>query len=325
MHVLVAGASGAIGRPLVRGLIAAGHEVTATTRSAVRGQALEAMGATAVITDVLDRDALLDSLRGVRADAVISQLTDLKKPPMRERDMASTDRLRTEGTRNLLAAAHQIGAKRFVTQSMMFGYGFAGADRPHTERDAFPPSTGARFDGPVGALGENEAAVFGDPEVEGIALRYGLFYGVGAGDDDVVKALRKRWLPVVRGGRPLSWVYLDDAATAAIAALERGIGGQAYNIADDEPVSWADMFSALAAAVGAPRPRAVPRWLVNAVVPYLGTVMSGGVTIATDKAKRELSWSPRVASYREGVQLIASAHTGPTASHPIPHGGRVAT
>ncbi len=323
MHVLVAGATGSIGRPLLRRLIEAGHEVTATTRSPARAQTLAAMGATPVVADVLDRNGLLRAVQALRVDAVISQLTALKKPPMRHRDMALTNRLRTEGTHNLLAAAHETGARRFVTQSMMFGYGFTDAGgRPYTEGDAFPPP-GGRFRSTLEALRENEAAVFDDQTVDGIALRYALFYGVGAGDDDMVDAVRKRRLPVLRHSQPLSWVYIDDAATAAVAALERGVPGEAYNIADDSPVSWTGMFREVASAVGAKPPRLAPRWLLKALIPYLATVMTGGVTISNDKAKRQLGWSPAVPSYREGVRLIAAAHASRPAGRPTAEAGRV--
>ncbi|GEL20724.1 NAD-dependent epimerase/dehydratase family protein [Pseudonocardia asaccharolytica] len=313
MKVLLAGASGAIGLPLVHQLQAADHEVVAIHRSARGRDALLAAGATPVRVDVLARDALLDALRGHRCEAVISQLTALKRPPMRHKDMAGTNRLRIDGTANLLAAAERIGATRFVTQSMVFGYGYGDFDgRVLTEADPFAPAGRGRFEDHLAAMRSNERQVFGAPHVEGIALRYGLFYGPGPAGDVLVDALRRRRLPVIRNGGVLPWVHIDDAASATVAALDRGVAGAAYDIADDEPVGFSDLMVALAAALGAPRPRVVPSWLLNAM-PYVKAMMTGDLRVSTAKAKRELDWTPRLPTYREGVADTAEHYLRPAA------------
>ncbi len=149
-----------------------------------------------------------------------------------------------------------------------------------------------------------EQQVFAASHVEGIALRYGLFYGPGPAGDALIDGLRRRRLPVISGGGVQPWVYIDDAATATVAALERGTAGSAYNVADDEPVSFSDLITAMAAALGAPRPRTVPSWLLTPM-PYAKAVMTGGLRVATAKAKHELGWAPRVPTYRDGVAELA--------------------
>ncbi|MFC5996736.1 NAD-dependent epimerase/dehydratase family protein [Pseudonocardia hispaniensis] len=305
MKVLLAGASGAIGLPLIRQLRAAGHDVVAIHRAERGRDAVLDAGATPLRADVLDRDALLDAVRDHRCDAVISQLTALRKPPMRHRDMAGTNRLRIDGTANLLAAAQRIGATRFVTQSMVFGYGFGDfGGRVLTEDDPFAPAGRGRFEDHLAAMRSNEKQVFGASHVAGIALRYGLFYGPGPAGDALVDGLRRRRLPTVRNGGVLPWVQIDDAATATVAAVERGATNSAYNIADDLPVSLSDLMIALADALGAPRPPVIPSWPLTAM-PYLKAIMTGGLRVSTAKAKRELGWTPRRPTYREGVAEIA--------------------
>ncbi len=308
MRVLLAGGSGAIGLPLLRQLRAAGHEVVAIHRSAQGREVLLAAGATPVRVDVLDRAGLRAALDGHRCDAVISQLTAMKKGPLRHQDMAATNRLRIEGTANLLDVAAQIGAGRFVTQSMVFGYGYGDfGDRVLTEADRFAPPGHGRFEEHLAAMRSGEQQVLAASHVEGIALRYGLFYGPGPAGDMLVEGLRRRRLPVVSGGGVQPWVYVDDAAAATIAALKHGTAGSAYNVADDQPVSFSELMTALAAALGAPRPRAVPSWLLTAT-PYAKAMMTGGLRVASNKAKQELGWVPRVASYRIGVAELAEHH-----------------
>jgi nucleoside-diphosphate-sugar epimerase len=153
----------------------------------------------------------------------------------------------------------------------------------------------------------NEQLVLGDSLLEGIALRYGLFYGVGAGDDQLVRSVRKRQMPTLRKSGPLSWIYIDDAVSATVAALERGLGGEAYNVVDDEPVSWTAMVTELARAVGARPPRAFPEWVLGAA-PYAQTVMRGGICASNAKARSELGWAPQTPTYREGMAKIAAHH-----------------
>ena len=311
MRVLVAGASGAIGIPLVRLLRHAGHQVVAVHRAPDGHVRLAAAGAVPVAADVLDRPGLARTLRGQWADAVIAELTALKKTPLRHADMAATNRLRAEGTANLLAAAAQLGARRFITASMVLGYGFGDwGGRVLTEADPFAPPGHGRFEQHLAALRACEQQVLGAEGLDGIALRYGQFYGPGPASDALVAGLRRRRLPVTRASGPVPWVYIDDAASATLAALQLGERGTAYNIADDEPVSIAVMLTTMAAAVGAPRPRAVPGWLL-APLPLGKSIVTGGLRVANAKAKAELGWQLQAPNYRDGLRLLASHYRPP--------------
>lgn len=304
MRVLVAGASGAIGMPVVRLLRKAGHEVIALHRSAESRARLAGTGAVLVRADVLDRDALAQALGGQRVDAAIAELTALKKIPLRHAGMAATNRLRTEGTANLLAAARRLGALRFLTASMVFGYGFGdGGGRVLTEAGPFAPPGHGRLEAHLAALRANEQQVLAADGIDGIALRYGQFYGPGA-SDTLVAALRRRRVPVTCSGGPLPWVYIDDAAAATVAALLLGERGTAYNIADDQPVSRTAMLTAMAHAVGAPPPPAVPRRLL-AAAPFAQAIATSSLRVSSAKAKAELGWTPQVPTYRDGLPLMA--------------------
>jgi nucleoside-diphosphate-sugar epimerase len=291
--------------PLVRLLRGAGHEVIAIHRSDSGRQALAETGAVPVRADVLDREMLREALDGQRADAVIAELTALKRTPLRHKDMADTNGLRIEGTANLLDAARQVGARRFVAQSMVLGYGFGDWDsRVLTEADQFAPPGAGLFEAHLAALRLGESQVFDAGDLDGIALRYGLFYGPGPASDALVTSLRRRRMPVVRGSGVLPWVYIDDAAAATVAALDRGESGTAYNIADDEPVSMTEMTTAMAAAVGAPRPLTMPRWAL-AFLPYARAVATGGLRVSSAKAKAALGWTLTAPTYRDGMRLLA--------------------
>ena len=306
MRVLLAGASGAIGTPLTRQLIAADHQVIGITRSRANAERLLAAGAESLVADVLDRDNLLTAVRDVRADAVMHQLTALGTTNIRNA-MLGTNNLRTTGTAHLLAAARVVGAHRFLTQSIVLGYGYRDHG-PHliTEDDPFAEPAPGRFGSAITALHSAEEQVFSADEMEGIALRYGMFYGLDSVSRMIVNLLRKRRLPVPSsGGGFVSLIYLDDAAAATVAALEKGRAGQAYNIVDDEPVRWADYMDTLAAELGARRPWRVPTWMLRAV-PYLHTLMTTSMRVSNAKAKRELGWSPAVSTYRQGVPLVAN-------------------
>lgn len=304
MKVLIAGATGAIGTPLAARLVAAGHEVAGLTRTESGAARLAAAGVEPVVADALDRSALLAALDGRTADAVVHELTALTKPPTRHRDMAQTNRLRTDGTRNLLDAARAVGARRFVTQSIVVGYGYTDhGSRTLTEDDPF----GGPQQGPcaphVAAMAENERLAFTADGIEGVALRYGLFYG---GDmSTIVGMLRKRRLPVPAGvDRPLGWIHLDDAAAATAAAVTQGAPG-AYNVVDDEPCSWARMIQETAEAFGTPAPRALPGWVLRLAAPYAASlVLDTAMRVSNAKAKQALGWQPAYPTYREGVRAL---------------------
>ena len=304
MRVLLAGASGTLGIPLTRGLIERGHHVLGLTRHPAGAQALSTIGATPIVADALDRDALLRALDGRAADAIVNELTALKKAPARHSGMALTNRLRIEGSANLLAAADLTGATRFVTQSIIFGYGY----RDHgstvlTEGDPFGEPAGTKTDPHVAAMRSAEEQALTAPE--GIALRYGVLYG---GDGGQLQALlARRRVPVANGGL-LGWVHHHDAATATIAAIERGVAGEAYNVVDDQPASWREMITAMADAFDAPRPWAVPGWLMRLAAPYLASfAVDTSMRVSNEKAKRQLGWRPAFATYPHGVVAMASA------------------
>jgi nucleoside-diphosphate-sugar epimerase len=303
MNVLLAGADGALGRPITRLLLARGHTVLGLIRDASGAPALRSQGVEPIVADALDREGLLRAVAGFSADAVIHELTALKKPPLRPSGMTMTNRLRIEGTMNLLAAARRLGANRMVTQSIVLGYGFRDhGERLLTEADPFGVPAGGRTDATIAALHTAEVQTF--TAAEGIALRYGLLYG---GDAPQVRPmLVKRKLPVVSGGL-LGWVHHLDAAAATVAALERGRPGQAYNIVDDRPATWSDVFATMAAEFGAPPPRRVPRWLLRLYAPYAAAVaIDTSMRVSNAKAKTELGWQPRFHDYLDGIAAMVS-------------------
>jgi nucleoside-diphosphate-sugar epimerase len=307
MKVLLAGATGAIGIPVTRRLLANGHQVLGLSRDPAGAGRLEALGAVPVVADALDRDRLLRAVEGNRADAVVHELTALRRPPLRHSGMALTNRLRTQGTTNLLAAAEALGARRFLTQSVIFGYGYRDhGPRPLTEQDPFGWPAGDSCDPHVAAMLSTERQAFSAPE--GIALRYGLLYG---GDTARVRALlARRRLPVARGG-VLGWVHHEDAAAATVAALEHGRAGQAYNVVDDLPAGWQEVYTAMAAALGAPPPRRLPRWLLRLAAPYVASFVVGtSMHVANAKARTELGWRPTYPTYRAGIRAMAPVPAG---------------
>lgn len=310
MRVLLAGASGAIGVPLIRILTANGHEVIGLGRTPASRDRLRSLGVTPLIADVLDRKALLAALDGVRADAVIHELTALKKIPLRHRDLYQTDILREQGTTNLLAAARAVGARRFVTQSYFGGYGlYDHGATLLTEDMPFAPRGQGEFERHLAAMRSAESQTFAAAAdgIEGIVLRYAGFYGPGAGTEEMVDVLRRRSMPLPRGGGgTVSWVYIEDAAAATVAALERGRAGQVYNVADDEPVNWREFTGALAAAFGVPRPFELPRWVFK-TLPFASAVLTATIRLSNAKAKRELGWAPAAPTYCEGIERSAEA------------------
>jgi nucleoside-diphosphate-sugar epimerase len=307
MRVLLPGASGAVGTPLTRQLIAAGHQVVGITRSPANAERLRSGGAEAVVADVMDRETLLSAVRDVRADAVMHELTALGTRSI-WKAIRGTNALRTTGTAHLLAAAHAVGAHRFLTQSIVFGYGY----RDHgshvvTEDDPFGEPVSGQIGTVMAAIRSTEEQVFSADEMEGIALRYGAFYGQDHFIRMIINLVRKRRLPVPSsGGGFATFIYLEDAAAATVAALEKGRAGQAYNIVDDEPARWADYLDALATELGVHRPWRVPTWLLRPI-PYLHAIMTTSMRISNAKARRELDWAPAVSTYRAGIPLVARA------------------
>lgn len=303
MRVLVAGATGTLGEPLLAALHAAGHEIIGIARSPRGAQVVLERGGQPVIADVMDRDALARAVEGIDADAVLHELTALKKPPARFSHMEQTNRLRIQGTTNLLEAARLIGARRFVTQSIIFGYGYGNIGAVN-ETTAFGALAGDKTDGPIRAMVSAEQQAFDAPGIDGIALRYGLLYGADAAT--MVDLLNRRGLPVPRKWRgTLGLIHHEDAASATVAALEHGTDGHAYDIVDDTPVSWREYVETVARMHGTKPPMALPDALLRIAAPYAGTLMTRvNMQVSNDRARQELGWRPRYASVADGL----SAH-----------------
>ena len=304
MRVFVAGAAGAIGARLVPRLVARGHDVTASTRGSDGLERLRALGAEPVVMDGLDGGSVGEAVARAEPEAIIHQMTALAgTPDLRRFDrwFAMTNRLRTEGTGHLLAAAEACGVRRFVAQSYTGWNNERNGGLVKTEDDPLDPS-------PAGAQRESLAAIrFLEKAVrvaplEGIVLRYGNFYAPGD-SDGMVELLRKRMLPVIGSGAGIwSWVHLDDAAEATVAALERGTPG-VYSIVDDEPAPVSEWLPFMARAVGARPPLRVPAWLGRLAA---GEVVTRWMTEARGssnaRARRELAWRPTWSSWREGFR-----------------------
>jgi nucleoside-diphosphate-sugar epimerase len=300
----VAGASGAIGQFLIPQLLEAGHEVVGLTRRQAKADALTALGARGVVVDALDHAAVRRAVLDAEPEAIIDELTslpadyDLRDPHLYD----ANDEIRSKGTPALHDAAREAGVRRFIVQSIAFLYAPEGDwvkdESARSWLDAPPP-----FGHGVKVLDDNERRVTSDPDVEGVVLRYGFLYGPGtyyASDGSIAEQVRKRRFPVVgRGEGRSSYIHLHDAATATVAALERGSG--IYNVVDDEPAALRDWLPLYAQAIGAKPPRRVPAWLARMAaggsVAGMATQLRGA---SNAKAKAELGWEPVLASWREG-------------------------
>jgi nucleoside-diphosphate-sugar epimerase len=298
MNVFVAGGSGAIGVPLIRALRAEGHQVTALTRSPRKQEELRAAGAQPAIADALDGKALMEAVRGAHPACVIHQLTALpKEGPRRAKDLEATNRLRIEGTRNLLEAAIAAGARRFI----------AGSFAPLAPR----PSNPIRADDmPAAAVRSMEEQVLEATRrgaIDGIVLRYGLFYGPAPSTTAMIAMVRKRRLPVIRGdASELPMIHIDDAVRATVRAVDAGRPGGVYDIVDDRAVSLTELVRAIAERTGSPPPFSVPAWLPRLLAPYLFRVMSIRLPLSNAAAKAELGWEPKYPTIREGLADVSS-------------------
>ena len=309
MKVFVAGGSGAMGMRLVPQLLSAGHEVVAMTRSETKAGRLRALGAEAVVADGLDRGAVVQAVMRAESEVVIHQLTALagvKSSKNFDSEFALSNRLRTEGTDHLLEGARAVGARRFVAQS----YGSWNYERTgtglKTEEDLLDPNPPKHQTESLQAIRYLEQVVCEADDIEGIALRYGNFYGPGTGTDvngNIVDPVRKRQLPIIGTGAGVwSFVHIDDAASAAVAALDHGAPG-VYNIVDDEPAPVSAWLPVLAQAVGAKPPRHVPVWVGRLAAGEVGVSMMTQIRGTSNaKAKRELGWKPHYRNYREGFR-----------------------
>ncbi|MFG1966681.1 NAD-dependent epimerase/dehydratase family protein [Nonomuraea sp. NPDC049028] len=299
MRVFVAGGAGVLGRRLVPQLVARGHEVTATTTSTAKRGLLERLGAEAVVMDGLDAMSVGEAVAQARPDVIVHQMTAISgKPDIKHFDrwFATTNRLRTEGTDHLLAAAEATGVSHFVAQSYGSWNGIREGGWVKTEEEPLDPTSTGKG---AAAIRHLEDVVV---KAGGAVLRYGAFYGPGATDDQV-ELVRKRQYPVVgNGAGHSSWVHLDDAASATLLAVERKVKG-VFNIVDDEPAPAREWLPYLAACAGAKPPMRVPVWLAR---PLAGStavaMMTQGRGFSNAKAKRELGWRLRYPSWRQGFK-----------------------
>lgn len=306
MKVFVAGATGAIGRQLVPRLVEAGHEVHGMTRSEAKRAMLHDLGAVPVVADALDADQVAEAVARARPDVIVHELTAIGAVDLRhlDRAFAPTNRLRTEGTDHLLSAGQAVGVRRFVAQSIgAWSYERTGG-AVKSEDDALDPAAPRAMRANLDAIRYLERAVLGATWTEGIALRYGAFYGPGtsmAPGGEVFEMIRKRRFPMVGdGGGVWSFIHVADAAGATVAAVESGSRG-IYNVVDDDPAPVAEWLPALATKLGAKKPMRVPRFIGRLFAGDAGVVMMTDVRGASNaKAKRELAWRPAHPSWRDG-------------------------
>jgi 2-alkyl-3-oxoalkanoate reductase len=316
MKVFLAGGSGAIGKRLVPMLVANGHQVVATTTSERKLPVLRELGAEAVVLDVLDRNAVMATVMRSDPDVVIHEATALSAmgASMRNLDkvFAHTNRLRTEGTDNLLEAARAAGARRFVAQSFTGWSNERKGKMVKTEDDPLDAEPYRHTEQTLAGIKHVESVVPAATDIEGVVLRYGGFYGPGTSlardGGQHTEAIRKRQFPIVGEGTGVwSLVHIDDAAAATLIAAERGKPG-IYNITDDDPAPIGEMLPVIAKAVGAPPPRHFPVWLARLLAGKVGVGMMTEMRGSSNaKARRELGWAPRYSSWRDGFAAPADA------------------
>jgi nucleoside-diphosphate-sugar epimerase len=316
MKVLLIGASGAIGGRLVPQFIDVGHDVIGTCHSPAKAERLCALGAEPVVLDALDAQAVRDAVSRAEPDAIVHQATalaDMRFGRNFDRTFAQTNRLRTEGTDNLLAAARETGVHRFVAQSFASMRNARQGGMVKNEDDPLDPDPPATMREGHAAMRHLEQAV---TDAGGIALRYGGFYGDP--NDGMVEPVRKRRFPIIGDGAGvLSWIHLEDAAAATVRALDHD-GPAIYNIVDDEPAPMREWLPALAAALGAKPPRHIPVWLARLIAGEAAVLMGTEARGASNtKAKRELGWTPQhYPSWRQGFAEVYAKPAPATAPTP---------
>ena len=310
MRVFVAGASGAIGRPLIPKLVSAGHEVTGMTRSEQSAEAIRAAGAQAAICDALDAAAVEDAVIAAAPEAIVSELTSLPKDyDLRTIDYGPTNRVRVEGGRNLISAGRKVGAGRYISQSIAFVYEPEGDWVKDEEARTFIEPPGRFASGLEATLTSEREALEADG-MEGLVLRYGQFYGPDTYFDrggSIAEQVRKRRFPQVGSGSGVfSFIHVDDAADATVASIERGAPG-VYNVVDDDPAPISDWLPIYADAINAKRPMRVPTFLARLLGGKMAAIMATQLRGASNaKAKRELGWQPAHPSWRQGFAASLS-------------------
>ncbi|HEY6312333.1 MAG TPA: NAD(P)-dependent oxidoreductase [Streptosporangiaceae bacterium] len=305
MRVFVAGATGVIGQYLVPGLIAAGHDVTASTRSPLKANQLKGQGATPVIVDGLDREAVLKAVTAAQPEVIIHQmtaLTNLRSFRNLDKQFAVTNDLRSTGTDYLLEAAKMAGTRRFVAQSFIGWNNARSGSTVKTEQDPLDPRPLPGTTRSLAAIEHLEEAVSAQVP-EGLVLRYGIFYGHGA-SDLMLDVVRKRQMPVIGGGTGIwSFTEITDAAAATVAAVTKGSPG-IYNVVDDEPAPVSEWVPYLASCLGVKPPMRAPVWLGRLLGgEMIVEWMTQGRGASNEKAKHELGWTPKYPSWRDGFPV----------------------
>lgn len=314
MRIFVAGATGAVGQYLVPALIAAGHSVVGTTRSAAKADLVRRLGAEPAVADGLDAGSMRAAVSAAKPDVVVHQMTDLAAATdLRhfDRSFARTNELRTRGTDILLDAAREAGVKRFIAQSFC-GWTFSrNGGTVKTEADELDPHPPQELRRTLEAIWYLERTVTASTTPEGIVLRYGFFYGPETGtlSPAMIDQLRHRRVPVIGSGAGTwSFIHTEDAASATLAAVERGRAGNVYNVVDDHPAQVKDWLPALAELIGAKPPLHVPAWLGRLLAGEHMVAMMTEVRGASNaKARRELDWQPAKSSWRQGFAELATA------------------
>lgn len=310
MNILIAGATGTLGLPLVRTLAARGDEVAGLTRTQEKQTLLEQAGATPLVADALDAQALEKAIQSAKPDCVVDLLTAIpKQGPTRAAHMQATNVLRVQGTRNLLKASIAAGAQRIVAESMVFAYGF-GDHGPTVKSEAGPMQV--RESTPwlqeivdaIRSLEEQLLSAGRQGLIDAIPLRYGLFYGPQSpATETMIESVKQRRLPLISGAHgSLPWIHVEDALQATLSAIEHGRPGEIYNIVDDHPVSFNDMVAYMAELTEVKRPFSLPLGLVRVLMPYVGAFTTTRLHASNQKARRDLDWQPRYPSFREGLR-----------------------
>ncbi len=316
MRVLVAGASGTIGQPLVRELIRRGHSLVGLASSEAKFPLLARLGAEPMAADLLDPAATAAVVARAAPQAVVDVATRFTGSPLRASHVEPTNRLRERGTANLLAAAIAVGARRFVCESMVFYYGFGPFSAPVGEDQPPGRERSPGVQRIINALSSMErqvhrASVQG--RIQGISLRFGMFHGAAApSTQQMLELVRHRRLPLLDGGRALhSWIDVGDAARAAADALERAPAGRVYNVVDDEPVELRDYLAELVRLTQAPPPRALPAWLLRPFAPFAVEILSRArLPVSNARIRRDLGWEPQLRTYREALAAVPIARAG---------------
>ena len=319
MRIFVAGATGELGRQLVPKLVDRGHEVTGMTRSRSKASLIEELGATPAVADALDAEQVATAVANAEPEVIVHQLTAISADASIrsiDKSFELTNRLRTDGTDHLLAAGRAIGVRRFVAQSFAAWLWDRAGGPVKTEQDPLDPNPIRQVRETFGAIRHVEDAVTGADWTTGIALRYGWFYGPGtslwAGGGNL-EPIMERKFPIAGDGAAIwSFIHIEDAADATVAAIEGGDGG-VYNVTDDDPVPVRDWLPGIAEMIGAPAPRRVPKWLGRLAAGRPAVIMMTELRGASNaKAKRELGWTPRHPSWRDGfAELNAPAEDIP--------------